>query len=137
VFLRSSPIFCLDTSNAIEFTLVSGDHDQLMGQGGCGDQDVVGTDRLAFDFEGGADLGGLFGFGLGEGEDGDGGEEFGDRGFDFLGALGIEDEAVAQFHDSDAGDGDFCGWDFFELGLGAWFFFDEVADDAGVEEVSH
>jgi hypothetical protein len=45
VFLRSSPIFCADTSNAIEFTLVGGDHDQLMGKGCCGDQDVVDLSR--------------------------------------------------------------------------------------------
>jgi hypothetical protein len=67
-----SPIFGLHTRNTIEFSLVSCDHDQLMGAGGGGDQNVIGADRLALSFEEGPDFGGLFGFGLGEGQNRDG-----------------------------------------------------------------
>jgi hypothetical protein len=132
-----SPIFGLEVGYAIEFSLVGCDHDQLVGAGGGGNQNVVGADRLALGFEEGPDFGGLVGFGPGEGENGDGIEELGDRRFNLLGALRIERKAVTQFHDGDDGYGDIGGWGLFESGLGAWFIFDEVADDAGIEQVAH
>jgi hypothetical protein len=41
------PIFGLQIGNPVEFPLIGCDHDQLMGAGGGGDEDVVGPDRQA------------------------------------------------------------------------------------------
>ncbi|MBE9030172.1 hypothetical protein IQ266_10570 [filamentous cyanobacterium LEGE 11480] len=43
-------IFGGEIGNSIEFSLVSCDHDQIIGASGGGNEDVVGADRLALSF---------------------------------------------------------------------------------------